>query len=95
MRAHLRPANVRLLSAAALLGGLSGTTQDTPEADKEADEEADEAQRQREQEQKAEAEWLMRSRAYETLHIAKMPTYQTEPRRRSKRAQRVKERGWR
>ncbi len=90
MRTHLRPANVRLLSAVALLGGLSETTQDTPEADKEADE----AQRRREQEQKAEAEWLMRWRAYETLHIPKMPTYQPDPRRRSKRAQRSKERGW-
>lgn len=90
MRAHLRPANVGLLSAAALLGGPSEATQDIPEANKEADE----AQRQREQEQKAEAEWLRRWRAYETLHIPKMPTYQPEPRRRSKRAQRVKERGW-
>lgn len=77
-------------SAVALMGGLSEATQDTPEAGKEADE----AQRQREQEQKAEAEWLRHWRAYETLHIPKMPTYQPEPRRRSKRAQRVRERGW-
>lgn len=32
--------------------------------------------------------------AYETLHVPKMTTYQPEPRRRSKRAQRAKERGW-
>ena len=93
-----RNLNMRLGLAAALMCGFSEATQDTPEADKEADEKLAremEARRQREQEQKAEAERLMRWHAYETLHIPKMPTYQPEPRRRSKRAQRVKERGWR
>jgi hypothetical protein len=55
VRAHLRPANVGLLSAAALLGGPSEATQDTSEADSEADEALAremEAQRQREKEQR-------------------------------------------
>ena len=95
MRTHLRLANLRLLSAAALLGGLSEATQDTPEADKEADEALAremEAQRQREQERRQAVETLVLERtqmpAEHNIHS------QPEPRRRSKRAQRVKERGW-
>lgn len=98
---HPRLDNVRLLSAAALLGGTSEATREpTPEADREADEKLAremEARRQREQEQRRELEtWLLKAGFYTTAHLPS-PSYFSgkESRRRSKRAQRVKERGWR
>ena len=93
-----RNLNMRLGLAAALMGSIPATAQEpTPEADKEADEALAremEARRRREQEQRQAVETLVLERTRETpaeLNIH----YQPEPRRRSKRAQRVKERGWR
>ena len=95
MNSRILNLNMRLGLAWALMGGLSEATQDTPEADKEADEALAremEAQRQREQERRQAVETLVLERtqmpAEHNIH------YQPEPRRRSKRAQRVKERGW-
>lgn len=89
------------LALLTMSGAMAAETQEPqPKADKEADEALAreiEAQQRREQEQKAELDWLMlRAHAYETKHV--QPTwarYRGEPRRRSKRAQRARERGWR
>lgn len=94
-----RSLNTQLSLAAALASGLSEATQRLA---REVDEEADEtlmreaeAQRRLEQDRLKKAEELVRRVAHhpvETSHIPKITACQPEPRRRSKRAQRVRER---
>lgn len=89
------------LALLTMSGAMVAETQEPqPKADKEADEALAreiEAQQQREQEQRRELETLLlKAGLYGTEHLPS-PSYFSgrESRRRSKRAQRARERGWR